>query len=41
MDHVFVERLWRTLTYEEVFITVYATAIEARTSVGAHTNGPH
>ena len=34
MDNIFIERLWRSLKYEEVFIKSYATAMEARSGVG-------
>ena len=33
-DSVFVERLWRTIKYEEVDLHAYATVSEARTSLG-------
>ena len=32
-DNLFVERLWRTITYEEVGLDAYATVPEARTSL--------
>jgi len=31
---VFVERLWRTVKYEEVYLRAYQTVSEARTSTG-------
>src|SRR5690242_21777913 len=31
MDNIFVERLWRSLKYEEVYLHAYATVAEART----------
>jgi putative transposase len=34
MDNIFIERLWRSLKYEEVFIKSDATATEARSSIG-------
>ncbi len=34
MDNVFIERLWRSLKYEEVYLKAYDTAIEARTGIG-------
>jgi putative transposase len=34
MDNIFIERLWRSLKYEEVFIKSYATAFEARSGIG-------
>jgi len=35
MDNIFVERLWRSLKYEEVYLRAYATVAEARTGIGA------
>ena len=35
-DNVFVERLWRTVNYEEVYIRAYDTITEARASIGRH-----
>ena len=35
-DNVFVERLWRTVKYEEVYIRAYDTVAEARTSIGRY-----
>jgi putative transposase len=35
MDNIFVERLWRSLKYEEVYLNAYATVAEAKTGVGA------
>ena len=32
-DNVFVERLWRAITYEEVYLRASAGVLEARTSV--------
>ena len=32
-DNVFVERLWRTIKYEEVYLHVYASVLEARASI--------
>jgi len=29
MDNIFVERLWRSLKYEEVYLHAYATVAEA------------
>jgi putative transposase len=31
MDNIFVERLWRSLKYEEVYLNAYATVAEAKT----------
>jgi putative transposase len=33
-DNVFVERLWKSVKYEEVYLKAYNTASEARTSIG-------
>jgi putative transposase len=35
MDNIFVERLWRSLKYEEVYLNAYASGAEARTGIGA------
>ncbi len=35
-DNIFVERLWRTLKYEEEYLKAYANATEARKEVGAY-----
>ena len=35
LDNIFIERLWRSLKYEEVFIKAYGSVAEARRSVGA------
>ena len=46
-DNVFVERLWRTLKYEEVYLRAYANVPEARASLGRYidsfynTKRPH
>ena len=29
-DNIFVERLWRTVNYEEVYLKAYATVLEAQ-----------
>lgn len=34
MDNVFVERLWRSLKYEEVYLKAYENAAEAREGIG-------
>jgi putative transposase len=36
LDNVFVERLWRSLKYEHVYLHVYDDLNEARTSIGAY-----
>jgi putative transposase len=33
-DNVFVDRLWRTIKYEEVYLRAYASVPEARASLG-------
>ena len=33
LDNVFVERLWRTVKYEDIFIKEYATVSECRTGL--------
>lgn len=35
-DNVFVERLWRTIKYEEVYLRAYDTVREARESIGRY-----
>ena len=35
-DNVFVERLWRTIKYEEVYLHAYANVPEARASIGRY-----
>jgi putative transposase len=46
LDNVFVERLWRSLKYEEVHLKAYADGHEARAGIGAwitfyHERRPH
>lgn len=36
LDNVFVERLWRSLKYEEVYLHVYDNVVEARTGIGRY-----
>jgi len=38
-DNVFVERLWRTIKYEEVYLRAYASVTEARASLGRYIEG--
>ena len=33
---VFIERLWRSLKHEEVYLHAYASVTEARTSIGRY-----
>jgi putative transposase len=46
-DNVFVERLWRTIKYEDVYLRAYASVSEARASLGRYidsfynTRRPH
>ena len=35
-DNVFVERLWRSVKYEEVYLRAYDSVSEARASIGRH-----
>ena len=35
-DNVFVERLWRSVKYEEVYLRAYETVSEARASIGRY-----
>jgi putative transposase len=37
-DNVFVERLWRTVKYEEVYLRAYDSVSEARASIGRYLN---
>ena len=34
MDNVFIERLWRSLKYECVYLSEFATGSEARAAIG-------
>ena len=36
MDKVFVERLWRSIKYEEVYLKAYQNGTEARKGIGAY-----
>lgn len=45
-DNVFVERLWRTIKYEEVYLHAYRDVPEARAAIGKYlifynTKRPH
>ena len=35
-DNIFVERLWRTMKYDEVYLKAYANATEARRELSAY-----
>ena len=37
-NNVFVERLWRSVKYEEVYLKAYETVTEARRSIGIYLN---
>jgi putative transposase len=39
LDNVFVERLWRTIKYEEVYLQAYPSVAEARASIGRYIDG--
>jgi putative transposase len=46
LDNIFIERLWRSLQYEEVFIKAYESVPEARIGIGEwlrfyHDERPH
>ena len=45
MDNIFVERLWRSLKYEEVYLNAYGAVAEAKAGIGAwlsfYNNGKH
>ena len=36
VDNVFVERLWRSVKYEEVYLRAYDSVSEARASIGRY-----
>jgi putative transposase len=35
-DNVFVERVWKSIKYEEVYLRAYETVQEAKTSIGKY-----
>ena len=35
-DNIFVERLWRSIKYEEVYLRAYESASEAKASLGRY-----
>ena len=35
-DNVFVERVWKSVKYEEVYLKAYANVPEARASIGKY-----
>ena len=36
LDNIFVERLWRSVKYEEVYLKAYQNGTEARNGIGAY-----
>jgi len=36
VDNVFIERLWRSVKYEEVYLNAYDSVEEAKDSLGAY-----
>ena len=38
MDNVFIERLWRSMKYEYVYLKAFETGVQARTEIGAWMN---
>jgi len=38
IDNIFIERFWRSLKYEEVYLKAYANGLEARISIGQWIN---
>jgi putative transposase len=38
LDNIFIERLWRSLKYEDVYIKAYASVPEARRGIGGWLN---
>ena len=37
-DNIFIERLWRSLKYEEVYLNAYESLLEARIGIGRYFN---
>jgi putative transposase len=35
LDNIFIERQWRSLKYEEIFLKAYGSPAEARSGIGA------
>jgi transposase InsO family protein len=35
LDNIFIERLWRSLKYEDIFLKAYGSPAEARSGIGA------
>jgi transposase InsO family protein len=40
-DNVFVERLWRSVKYEEVYLRAYDSVCDARASIDRYSRRPH
>ena len=38
MDNIFIERLWRSIKYEEVHLNAYADGCEARSGINSWMN---
>lgn len=38
VDNVFVERLWRSVKYEDVYLKAYETITDARDGIGTYLN---
>jgi putative transposase len=38
LDNIFIERLWRSLKYEDIYIKAYASVQEARRGIGGWLN---
>ena len=36
IDNIFIERLWRSLKYEEVYLHAYETVADAREGIGRY-----
>jgi len=39
MDNIFVERLWRSLKYEEVYLNAYGSVAEAKAGIATANKG--
>lgn len=37
-DNIFIERLWRSVKYEEVYLKDYETVMDAVTGIGGYLN---
>jgi len=38
LDNVFIERLWRTIKYEEIYLRAYNTSLEEKTDIFRHND---